>query len=324
MTIIHGRIWANWCWRWAIVGSLLDSLCTIRSTKEQGKYPRAVVFQFAIASVETLLVIISPAIPPPIVAQYLTFGAIICHALWTALSASFWTPSRTRTVRLGASFGQGLGAVALIWSPLAFVVLFCSCSAIVYIEGLNKSRQPILPIAYGHPRINCHSTTESRRKYKVVFFGQGPERTQSLQRALDWPPMRRDAGSLITYDHPTRRDTTLISVHPRIESETDGSEYMRMLLHGATAVVLVVSLCNAESFKYIKGLKGFPEGQPGLLVGCQNRHGDFAVSVEDARDLAIQNGWDFAMANDIRGAFEGLVSKMFAKPHPKGRSQFLL
>ncbi len=24
MTIIHGRIWANWCWRWAIVGSLLD------------------------------------------------------------------------------------------------------------------------------------------------------------------------------------------------------------------------------------------------------------------------------------------------------------
>ncbi|KAI0431282.1 hypothetical protein F5Y09DRAFT_340825 [Xylaria sp. FL1042] len=193
----------------------------------------------------------------------------------------------------------------------------------VYIEDLNKSEQPLLSTTSDHPQ-SLQSTSRSRRKYKIVFFGQGPERTRSLQKALDWPRMRMDAGGLITYDHPTRRDTMLISVHPKIESEKDGNDYMRTLISGATAVVLVFNLCNVESFKYIKGLKGFPEGQPGLLVGCQEPHEEFSVSEEDARNFASQNGWDFAMSKDIMEAFEGLLHRMFAKPHPKGRSCFWL
>ncbi|KAI0969151.1 hypothetical protein F4678DRAFT_474159 [Xylaria arbuscula] len=322
LTIIHGQTWANWCWRWSIVGSLADeSICVLRTTREQGKYGRAVLFLSAIAAIETLLVIVSPAIPTDNVAQYLTLGAIICHSVWTALLASFWTPSRTKTVRLGASFGQGLGAVTSIWTPLAFVILVCSCSVIIYIEELNKSRQPLLPITSSHPR-TLHSTTQNRQKYKIVFFGQGPERTQSLQKALDWPRVRSGACGLITYDHPTRHDTTLISVHPKIESEKDGNDYMRTLINGATAVVLVFNLCNAESFEYIKGLNGFPGGQPGLLVGCKDAHAELLVSEEDARDLANQNGWDFSMASEIVVAFESLLNSMFAKPHPKGRALF--
>ncbi|KAI1294464.1 hypothetical protein F5Y03DRAFT_399552 [Xylaria venustula] len=321
LTVIHGQRWANWCWRWSIVGSLSDSICVLRTTREQGKYEQVIPYLSVLAAIETLLVIASPAIPTDDVALYLTLGAIICHSVWTALLASFWTPSRTKIVRLGASFGQGLGALTSVWSPLACVVLFCSCSVIIYIEELNQSRQPLLPITSSPPR-TLHSTSQSRQKYKIVFFGQGPERTQSLQKALDWPRVRSGAGGLITYDHPTRHDTTLISVDPRIESEKDGNDYMRTLINGATAVVLVFNLGNAESFEYIKGLNGFPGGQPGLLVGCKDVHGEFLVSEKEARDLADQNGWDFTMASDMVKAFESLVNNMFAKPHPKGRALF--
>ncbi|KAK5625579.1 hypothetical protein RRF57_001295 [Xylaria bambusicola] len=318
-TILHGQSWANWCWRWAIIGSLFDSLFAIRRIKNTTQQSqRVLLFLFSIASVETLLVIISPAIPIPVVARYVTFGAIICHVLWTALSVSLLlppAPSRSKTVRLCASLGQGLGAIASIWSPLGFVILFCSCSIIVYVEELYKPRRPLLPIA----STNVHSTSKSRQKYKVVFFGQGTERIQSLQKALSWPRMSRDAGGLVTYDHPTRNDTTLISVHPRIAEENDGWQYMRCLIRGATAVVLVFNLGNAESFKYIKGLKGFPEGQPGLLVGFTNAHGDLSVSKEDAQNLACEKGWGFTMSKDMVPAFESLLGKMFAKPHPKGK-----
>ncbi|KAF2971937.1 hypothetical protein GQX73_g1522 [Xylaria multiplex] len=232
-------------------------------------------------------------------------------------------PSRTRIVRLGASFVQGLSAVALIWTSLGFVILFCSCSVIVYADELNKSRQHILPISSDPPRTNFYSTKESRRKYKIVFFGQGPESMQSLQRALDWPRKRGEAGGLVTYDHPTRRDTMLINVHPKVESEKDGSNYMRALINGATAVVLALNLSDAESFEYIKGLNGFPQGQPGLLVAWRSLHQDLMVSEEEIRNFANQNGWDFAMDDDIVGAFEGLVRKMFAKPHPTGRTRIL-
>ncbi|KAI1349234.1 hypothetical protein F5Y01DRAFT_316958 [Xylaria sp. FL0043] len=114
----------------------------------------------------------------------------------------------------------------------------------------------------------------------------------------------------------------LISVDPKIESEKNGNDYMRTLMNGANAVVLVFNLCNAESFKYIAGLKGFPEGQPGLLVGCKDAHGEPSISEEDARNLAIQYGWDFTMAQGIVGAFEGLFRRMLARPHPKGLSRF--
>ncbi|KAI0517737.1 hypothetical protein F5B22DRAFT_645443 [Xylaria bambusicola] len=318
-TILHGQTWANWCWRWAIIGSLFDSLFAIRKIKTATQQPQLVlVFLFSIAFVETLLVIISPAIPTPVVARYITFGAIICHVLWTSLSALFLLPpalSRCKMVRLGASVGQGLGAIASIWTPLGFVVLFCSCSIIVYVGELHQSRQPLLPIA----STNIHSTSKSRQKYKIVFFGQGVERTQSLQKALSWPRISRDAGGLIMYEHPTRNDTTLISVHPRIEAETDGWQYMRCLIRGATAVVLAFNLGNPESFKYIKALKGFPEEQPGLLVGYPNAQGESFVSEKDAQDLAREKGWGFTMSNDVIPAFEDLLGKMFAKPHPKGR-----
>ncbi|KAI1277837.1 hypothetical protein F5Y07DRAFT_407062 [Xylaria sp. FL0933] len=319
--MLHGQRWANWCWRWAVVGSLFDSLCAIKSTRAQNKHERAVVFLFAIPFIETLVIMVSPVLPKAPVARYVTMSAILCHAIWTALLASFWEPSPMRMVRLGASIGQGLSAVALIWCPLASVVIFCSCSVIIYIEDLNKVGQPLLSTTSSQSR-TIHSTSQSRRNYKIVFFGQGPERTRSLQKALDWPRMRSDAGGLITYDHPTRRDTMLISVDPKIESEKNGNDYMHTLMNGANAVVLVFNLCDAETFKYIAGLKGFPEGQPGLLVGCKDAHGESSISEEDARNLAIQNGWDFTMSQDIVGAFEGLLRRMFARPHPKGLSRF--
>ncbi|KAI0411654.1 hypothetical protein F5X98DRAFT_367905 [Xylaria grammica] len=324
LTTIHAHTWAGWCWRWSIVGAAsLDSFCAIKSAKEQAKYQPAVVLQFVIASIETLLVIVSPTIPILLVTRYLTFAAIFCHAVWTSISAAFWMPSRTRIIRLAVSFGQGLGAVAMIWTPLGFVIIFCSCSIVFYAEELNKSRQPILPISSGPIRTNFHSTKESRRKYKIVFFGNGPERVQTLSRALDWPRKRGEAGGLATYDHPTRYDTTLLSVDPKIESEKDGSDYMRTLINGATAVVLVFDICDVESFEYIRGLKGFPPGQSGLLVGFRHFGEGFVVSEKDVRSLANQHGWDFAMFEDIVGAFEGLVSKMTAKPHPTGRPGFL-
>lgn len=73
--------------------------------------------------IEALVLLVSSVIPNPLIAQYLIFAIVICHASWTALSAWFWTGSRKKTVRWAASAGQALSAGLLIVTPLGFVTV---------------------------------------------------------------------------------------------------------------------------------------------------------------------------------------------------------
>ncbi|KAJ3562788.1 hypothetical protein NPX13_g8435 [Xylaria arbuscula] len=276
--------------------------------------------QFAIASVEIILVIISPAIPLPSGARYLTFSAILCHVLWTTLSAAFWKPSRTRSIRLGASVGQGLGAIALIWSALGCVILFCSCSVIIYAEELLKSQQSLLPTSIRILFANNPSTPETRQKYKIVFLGQGYNRTHAFRQAFNWKVVNVvDKETMETCNYPGRNDTIVASIKPHISNNDTGMACLDFIIAGATAVVVVLNLCNQASVDYVEGLRGFPEGQPGLLVAYKTEYAEEMILLEEhAERLAREHGWDFAMSINIEQAFGHLVSKMFAKPPPSG------
>ncbi|KAI0875917.1 hypothetical protein GGS24DRAFT_514803 [Hypoxylon argillaceum] len=337
LTTTNERTWAEWSWRWSVVGALLDSLCAIKSTKEGRQFQNAVYFQVIIVLVETVGVIVSPAIPSPTISKYLTFGIVIEHSLWTSASALYWTSSRKRLVRLVASIGQGLAAVTLIWSQIGFVIasissplqsylfgllrqLFCLSSILIYVEELGDSRQGFGRLGSSHHRTNPGSiesglAAEIRPKYNVVFFGKGAERTDLLRRVLNWPPVSPEFGGVSLYDHPTRKDAALASVSPNISLHAKDKEtYIRALIKSAAAIVLIYDPSNYASLAYIKSLRGFPEGQPVLLVSCNGLNEASVVSEEDAQVFASQHGWKFSTANEIEVAFNDLLDNMFARP----------
>ncbi|GAW26214.1 hypothetical protein SAMD00023353_2401190 [Rosellinia necatrix] len=303
LTATYGHTWADWSWRWSIGGALLDSLCAIKATKESTKCTRAVYFQVPIALLETLVVVIAPAIPRALIVQYLTFAAIILHALWTALSAWFWIPSRKRKIRLGASAGQAISA------------LFCLCTVIVYAEELGKSEPSFWRIRSSQPRAGSSLAAQPSQQYKIVFFGKCPERLDSLLIVLHQPIVRVEVGGVSLYDHPLWSDTAVASVPPGMSLHSDEKEgYIRAVIKSASAVVLVCNLCSPETLKYIEDLKGFPSGQPGLLVARRSRGEALLISEQRARDLAIQRGWDFATEEDIESSFKNIVDKARSGP----------
>ncbi|KAI1109102.1 hypothetical protein F5Y14DRAFT_433758 [Nemania sp. NC0429] len=323
LTATKGQPWADCSWRWSVGGALLDSVCTIKSTREATRCENAVYFQTVVAVIETTLVLVSPAIPSPTISKYLTFGAIICHAIWTALSTLYWTSQRKRIVRLAASVGQGLAAVTLIWTQLGFVTLFCICSIIIYGEELVKSDRAFWRINSSQRRTDPASreaglTADIRPRYNVIFLGMGKKRTDLLRSLLNWTTPRSEFGGVSLFHHPTREDTGLASVSPNISlSENDKESYIRALIKSASAIVLVFDPSDYESFEYIKSLRGFSQGQPILLVSCTSFHGDHVVPHQDAQDLANQRDWILTTEIEIEPEFQGLLDTMFARPRAR-------
>ncbi|KAI1200630.1 hypothetical protein F5X97DRAFT_321098 [Nemania serpens] len=331
----NGQPWADCSWRWSVGGALLDSICTIKSTKEGDRFQKVVHLQTVIAVIETVLVLVSPAIPSPIISKYLTFGAIICHALWTALSTWYWTSRRKRVVRLAASIGQGLAAVTLIWSQIGFVTLFCFCSIVIYGEELEKSQRSFWRISSRQRQTDTASleaglTPDIRERYNVVFFGKGKQRTDLLRGVLNWAMPRSEFGGVTIYDHPTRSDTGLASVSPNISITGEKEMYIQGMIKLASAIVLVFNPSDWESFEYVQSLRGFSEGLPILLVSCMSLHEDHVVSQQNAQHLASERGWSFTSENEIERAFQDLLDTMFSRPRVRTaysnaqRSQFVL
>ncbi|KAI1163774.1 hypothetical protein F5B18DRAFT_651310 [Nemania serpens] len=264
LTATNGQPWADCSLKWSVGGALLDSVCTIKSTKEGTRFENAVYVQTSIAVIETVLVLVSPAIPSPIISKYLTFGAIICHALWTALSTRYWTSQRKRIFRVAASVGQGLAAVTLIWTQIGFVALFCTCSILIYGEELWKSQRSFWRISQRRAdpaSLEAGLRADIRPRYNVIFFGKGKQRTDLLRSVLNWATPHSEFGGVSLYHHPTRSDTGLASVSPNISfSEKDKESYIQALIRSASAIVLIFNPSNYESFEYIKSLRGFSEG----------------------------------------------------------------
>ncbi|KAI1738646.1 hypothetical protein F4680DRAFT_449760 [Xylaria scruposa] len=316
LTAIYESHWAEWSWRWSVGGALLDSICTINSTREWSKLTQVVYFQIAIASVETVLAVILPAIPDPVVRLYLNLGVIICHAMWTALSTWFWTCGRRRVFRWAASVGQGIGAVVSIWSPLAFVIIFCTFSIITCAEELNESQLQFWRISSNRERTNRE--VELQQTYNVMFFGKCLQRTEIIRKVVrrQLPCVR--AGGIDIFYHLTLKGVRLASVPPDVSlSVMDKDTYIRAFIRSAAAIVLVLDLFNDDSWHYVETLQGFSEGQPVLLVACNYTRDDWQSLASIAHEYANGRGWDFTISDDIDSAFLKLMRKMHTRP-PSG------
>lgn len=135
---------------------------------------------------------------------------------------------------------------------------------------------------------------------------------------------RQEHGGIDTYEDPTRGDTIIASVNPRISLDLHGPTFLDFFITGATALVVVVNLCDQESIRYVQRLRGFPREQLGLLVAYRSGREDEMVLSEDcARCMAMEHGWDFTLSINLEQAFEHLLTKMFAKPRPSGQSPAL-
>ncbi|KAI0551265.1 hypothetical protein F4679DRAFT_582742 [Xylaria curta] len=316
LTAIYESQWAEWSWRWSVAGALLDSICTINSTREWSKLAQVVYFQIAIASMEIVLAVIPPAIPNPVVRVYLNLGVIICHSMWTALSTWFWTCGRRRVVRWVASAGQVIGAVASIWSPMAFVIIFCTFSITICGEELNQSQQRFWRINSNRERTNRE--VELEQTYNVVFFGKCPQRTEMIRKVARRSIPCMQVGGIDIFYHLTLKGVRLASVPPDVSlSVMDKDTYIRAFIRSAAAIVLVVDLFNDDSWKYVETLKGFSEGQPILLVACNYTRDDWQTLASLAYEYANGRGWDFTMSYDMDSAFFRLMRKMHARP-PSG------
>ncbi|KAI1747101.1 hypothetical protein F4782DRAFT_552550 [Xylaria castorea] len=319
LTATHGPQWAEWSWRWSVGGALLDSICAIKSTREWSRFPRVVYFQIAIASAEIVLVVIPPAIPNPVVRLYLNLGVIICHSLWTALSTWSWTCGRRRIFRWIASVGQGIGAVASIWSPLAFVIIFCTFSIIICAEELNESQQSFWRISSNQERTDRE--VELEQIYNVIFFGKCSQRTDSLRKVVRWSFPSMQVGGVDIFHHPTLKGIKLASVPPDVSlSLMDKDTYIRAFMRSAGAIVLVLDLFDDDSWEYIETLQGFSEGQPILLVGCDCLRDGWQALADIACEHANGRGWDFSMDHDLDSAFLKLMRKMRTRPSSVVRS----
>ncbi|KAJ8129043.1 hypothetical protein O1611_g4589 [Lasiodiplodia mahajangana] len=336
LAIIYGQMWAEWSWRWSVLGALLDSLFVIKSTKKVQNLQQAVYLQAIVAAIEIVLVIASPAIPNPSASRYLTVGIIFFHVLWTSLSSWYWLSRRSRVVRWIASAGQGIAALALIWGELGFVVLFCPFSLLVYIVEAIESQQSFWRVGSIHRRpspepIQPSLPAADGKKYNVVFFGMDTQRTDLLRRVLNWSTASVEIGFVSLYNHPTMNDVAIASVSPRAFGHAKEKEtYIRNIIKIAASIVLVYDPSNYESLEYIRSLRGFTEEQPVLLVSCLGLHQESIVPEGDARELARQEKWRFTTADEIDGAFNDLLTCMFARPRPRAicslspRSRFVV
>ncbi|KAI0114346.1 hypothetical protein GGR51DRAFT_556203 [Nemania sp. FL0031] len=317
LTIIKGQTWAKWSWRLSVSGALLDSLFAIKSSRAHSFQP-VIYFQAAFTVIEIVLVVASPAIPDPSASRYLTVGVIFFHVVWTSLSSWCWVSRRSRIVRMVASVGQGIAALALIWGELGF--LFCPFSLLVYVAEAGESQPSFWRVGSVQRRPSPDSTQsslpeDSRPKYNVVFFGEGTQRTDLLRRVLNWPPVSPVLGGVSLYGHPTKNDVVLASVSPDIfENGKDKQNYMRQMVKTAAAIVLMYDPSNYESLEYIKSLDGFTEGQPVLLVSCLGVSQQPIVPEGDARYLSSHHGWKFTTTDEIDGAFDDLLTCMFSRP----------
>ncbi|KAI0188602.1 hypothetical protein EV127DRAFT_409411 [Xylaria flabelliformis] len=313
LTAIHGSQWAEWSWRWSVGAALLDSICTMNSTREWSKFTRVVHFQIAIASMEIVLIVILPAIPNPVIRIYLNLGVIVFHSMWTALSTWFWTCGRRRVFRWVASVGQGIGAVASIWSPLAFVIIFYTFSIIICTEELNESPQHRWRISSNRERVDRE--VELQQIYNVIFFGKCIQRTESIRKVVrcSFPCMQ--VGGIDIFYHPTLKGVKLASIPPDVSlGVMDKDTYIRAFIRSAAAVVLVLDLFNGDSWDYIETLRGFSEGQPILLVAFNYSRDDWQTMASIANEYANERGWDFTIDHDMESAFLKLMRKMHTRP----------
>ncbi|RYC58791.1 hypothetical protein CHU98_g7418 [Xylaria longipes] len=295
------------------------SICAIKSTREWSKFPQVIYFQIVMASMEIVLVVIPPAIPNPVVRIYLNLGVIICHSLWTALSTWSWTCGRRRVFRWVASFGQGIGAVASIWSPLAFVIIFCTFSIIVCGEELNESQQSFWRI--GTNREQADSEVELQPTYNVIFLGKCIQRTDSLRKIVRWSSPKMQVGGVDIFHHPTLKGVKLASVPPHASLNLmDGEAYVRACMKSAAAIVLILDLFDGSSWEYIETLQGFSEGQPVLLVACNHLQGDWQTLEDIAREYVNERGWEFSTFHELDTAFLKLMRKMRTRPPSRIKS----
>ncbi|KAI0442885.1 hypothetical protein F4803DRAFT_575018 [Xylaria telfairii] len=316
LTATHGSRWAEWSWRWSVGSALLDSICAIKSTREWSKFPQVIYFQIVVASIEIALVLILPAIPIPAVRTYLNLGVIIFHSLWTSLSTWSWTCGRRRVVRWGASVGQCIGAVSSIWSPLAFVIIFCTFSIIICTEELNESRQSFWRISSNQERNS--PGIELEKQYKVLFLGQCSQRSDALRKVVKWKLPRMSVGGVEIFSHPTIKGVDLASVSPDVSRGLmDKETYIRGCIKSSSAIVLVLDLFDDDSWKYIESLRSFSEGQPILLVACNVLQEDWQLLSNLARDYAHGRGWDYTIVHNLESAFGKLMRKMRTRP-PSG------
>ncbi|KAI0450055.1 hypothetical protein F5B21DRAFT_448419 [Xylaria acuta] len=321
LTATHGPRWAEWSWRWSVGGALLDSICAINSTREWSKFPQVIYLQIVMASIEVVLVVIPPAIPNPIVSLYLNFGVIIWHALWTSLSTWSWTCGRRRVFRWIASVGQGTGAVASIWSPLAFVIIFCTFSIVICAEELNECQQSFWRIGSNRERTSTGNNVELQQTYHVVFFGKCSQRTNLLRKVVRCSLPDTQVGGVDIFRHPTLKGVKLASVPPGVSLHLNDKEaYTRGFMRSATAIVLILDLFDDDSWEYIETLQGFSEGQLILLVACNHLQDEQNTVSDLAREYADGRGWDFTSVHDLDSAFLKLMRRMHTRPPSTVRS----
>ncbi|KAJ3554468.1 hypothetical protein NPX13_g10603 [Xylaria arbuscula] len=326
LTLVDLHDWASWCWRWSVGGAFLfdsisviapsDSLptlpCLTIPQRLQLQLPRQLTllqhcgFLLAIALVEAVFIIIGPAIPKHAVAQYLTVGLIVYHAVWTVLRRRDW-------LRLGTSCGELLGVVLMFWTNVAFVVLSCS-SAIIYLGAKSWLRRSLSlkprPVRASDPYSELQEPPDSVQ-YKIMFMGDTKTRSKSLREIVGWGPTTWGVNTIGPYAHPTRNDTHLFNMSPLpIRDEEYRHTVQESVAKKATAFVLAVDLCHGPSLVYLQNLAKSMEAQPGLLVVYQTTNRTTEITDDEVRDLAGQHGWLLETPQRVKDGFEKLLQKV--------------
>ncbi|KAK5633378.1 hypothetical protein RRF57_009092 [Xylaria bambusicola] len=323
LTLVDLHDWATWCWRWSIGGAFLfDSISVIAPSDSLPTLPCLTIpqplqlqlprqckllqhrgFLLAIASVEAVFVISGPAIPKHAVAQYLTVGLIVYHAVWTVLRRRDW-------LRLGTSCAELLGVVLMFWTNVAFIVLSCS-SAIIYLGAKSWLRRSLSfkprPVQASDPYFELQEPPDSVQ-HKIVFMGDTKMRSQSLHEIVGWGPTTWGMSTIGPYVHPTRNDTCLFNMSPlSIKDEKYRHTVQESIAKKATAFVLAVDLCYRPSFVYLQNLAKLMAAQPGLLVVYRTAGRTTEILDDEVRDLAGQHGWLLETSQRVKDGFEELL-----------------
>ncbi|KAI1173267.1 hypothetical protein F4777DRAFT_600802 [Nemania sp. FL0916] len=311
----HGAFWIDLSWRFTTAEALLDAWCVIKASADATRFPQIIYPQAAVWLLETVTILIAPAVPNPVVQHVITIVVIAVHALWTLLSCWYWPSQRQRLFRLIASSGQFLSIVALLWTRIGFVVIFFFSSLLIFLEELYETGSPFSWFR-GSTSLDLPPANEPR-KYNIIFLGDCPERLATLRQILNWPEPNYGAG-LHIYPHPTNADVSLASIMPNLLL-ADNDEYTRVLVQRAAAVVIVFNSSETESFRYAETLRGFREEQPVLLVSANLRNDPVVVGERTAWALAQRKGWRFTLVNGVEQAFEDILGRVMYNPSRRSR-----